>query len=111
LFSELSRWWSNALRSAGNRMTTRAALHGDRLARGRHDQPRDQNQRCCELSGVRARHGEEESGEVLRQMAGPGIPTIPTELIGRNRNWGTHYSARFRMGTEAALRTTLLRVV
>lgn len=44
--------------------------------------------------------------EALR-LAQPGVPAPGSPLIGRNREWGAMYAARFQMGTGGALRLTL----
>lgn len=46
-------------------------------------------------------------GDDLRSIAQAGVPSDATGLIGRNREWGDLYAARFQMGTGLALRVAL----
>ena len=41
------------------------------------------------------------------RLAAPGIPAPGEWLVGRNREWGAMYAARFQLGTGNALRSTL----
>lgn len=41
-------------------------------------------------------------------LARAGVPNAESPLIGRNREWGEMYAARFQMGTGSALRISLL---
>jgi hypothetical protein len=41
------------------------------------------------------------------EIARPGLPAAPNGLIGRNRDWGAMFAARFQLGTGAALRVAL----
>ncbi len=42
------------------------------------------------------------------RVVAAGVPAPGQALIGRNRDWGDLYAARFQMGTGSALRTTLV---
>ena len=47
------------------------------------------------------------AGRDAREIAKAGLPRDQSGLIGRNREWGQMYAARFQMGTGAALRMAL----